>query len=143
MEMSDEIQLLRDKDVYPNAAVLIEALGTEVFEVYEALMNISDELEFCPEWRYYNDGKSWLCKVSYKKKTIFWLSIWNKSIKVSSYFTLRTAPGILELDLPSEVSESFRNVRPIGKLIPFVYDITKREDLVVFQKVAVYKQKNL
>ena len=141
--MSDEIQLLRVKDVYPNVPVLIEALGADVFEVYEALMTMSDELGFCPEWRYYNDGKAWLCKVSYKKKTIFWLSIWNKSIKVSFYFTLRTAPGILELDLPPEVSDSFRNARPIGKLIPYVYDITKREDLVVFQKVAVYKQKNL
>lgn len=141
--MSDEIPLLRDKDVYPNVPVLIEALGADVFEVYEALMNMADELVFCPEWRYYNDGKVWLCKVSYKKKTIFWLSIWNKSIKVSFYFTLRTAPGILELDLPPEVSDSFRNARPIGKLIPYVYDITKREDLVVFRKVAVYKQKNL
>ena len=141
--MSDEIQLLRVKDVYPNASVLTEALGKDVFEVYEALMNMSDELEFSPEWRYYNDGKAWLCKVTYKKKTIFWLSIWNKCIKTSLYFTLRTAPGILELDLPPEVSDSFRNARPIGKLIPYVYDITKREDLVVFQKVAVYKQKNL
>jgi len=143
MDMSDEIQLLRVKDVYPNASVLTEALGKDVFEVYEALMNMSDELEFSPEWRYYNDGKAWLCKVTYKKKTIFWLSIWNKCIKTSLYFTLRTAPGILELDLPPEVSDSFRNARPIGKLIPYVYDITKREDLVVFQKVAVYKQKNL
>ena len=143
MEMSDEIQLLRVKDVYPNASVLTEALGTEVFEVYEALMTMSDELGFCPEWRYYNDGKAWLCKVTYKKKTIFWLSIWNKCIKTSFYFTLRTAPGVLELDLPMEMSESFRNARPIGKLIPFVYNITTIEDLVVFRKVAAYKQKNL
>lgn len=32
--------------------------------------------QLSPEWRYYNDGKSWLCKMLSKKKNLFWLSIW-------------------------------------------------------------------
>ncbi|PKP08994.1 MAG: hypothetical protein CVU09_13085 [Bacteroidetes bacterium HGW-Bacteroidetes-4] len=37
------------------------------------------------QWRYYNDGKAWLCKVSYKKKTVFWLSVWEAYFKVAFY----------------------------------------------------------
>lgn len=29
-----------------------------------------------PEWRYYKDGKSWLCKITQKNKTIVWISLW-------------------------------------------------------------------
>jgi hypothetical protein len=46
------------------------------------LLNKSNENKLIIEWDYYKDGKSWLCKIINKKKTICWLSIKNTGIKM-------------------------------------------------------------
>ena len=51
------------------------------------------------EWRYYNDGKAWLCKVVNKKKTVFWLSIWEHYFKTSFYFTEKHLESIDALNI--------------------------------------------
>ena len=88
MKTQGSIQLLRDEEIIPTETVLEEALGKDVFAVYTKLNEIiRTEFQIEPEWRYYKDGKSWLYKAVYKKKTIFWLSIWEKFIKISLLFT--------------------------------------------------------
>jgi len=70
-----EKQLLREQAVFPSKEVLKDVLGNvfEVYETFEARLTQNDyALSF--DWHYYNDGKSWLCKVCHKKKTVFWLS---------------------------------------------------------------------
>lgn len=55
--------LLRDAEIFPSDRVLKDTLG-DVYDVLESfLATITNEaylLSF--EWRYYNDGKAWLCK---------------------------------------------------------------------------------
>jgi hypothetical protein len=57
------------------------------YPAYQALMQEVNlpETPWQVQWRYYNDGKAWLCKVSYKKKTVFWLSVWEACFKVAFY----------------------------------------------------------
>jgi len=75
-----EPPVLSDKTQYPTEEVIYshigksKALWLSLFEFIRA--NHSD---FSEQWKYYNDGKSWLLKVSRKAKTIFWLSVINNS----------------------------------------------------------------
>lgn len=69
-------QLLRDPEKIPNACLLKEILSGPLFQTYLELQNIFTIIGLSSEWRYYNDGKSWLCKVTHKKKTIVWISLW-------------------------------------------------------------------
>lgn len=72
-----EIQLLREPDIFPSEGILKQQLG-EIYPAYESFMKtvIGTEYGLTGEWNYYKDGKSWLCKIIHKKKTVFWLSVW-------------------------------------------------------------------
>ena len=137
-----EIQLLKDYDIFPTEKVLEEALGSEVYQVYKQLTEIlqSPEFELHPEWNYYKDGKAWLCKVIYKKKTVFWLSVWEKQIKIGFYFTEKTATGIPELPVNEKIKQQFAEARPIGKLIPLSLSIRKAEQLEDLKQIIRYKK---
>ena len=138
----NEIQLLRDAAITPTMEVLEDITGKEIFSIYKKLHTTitSPEFELNPEWNYYNDGKAWLCKVSYRKKTVFWLSVWDTGIKTSFYFTEKTRQGVLELAISDEIKQRFRNATLIGKLIPLSMTILKEEHLSDLRKIIHYKK---
>lgn len=140
--MTTETQLLRDAGIFPDDKVLENALGKEVFPVYQELMTmVKNEFGLLPEWRFYKDGNAWLCKNVGGKKTIFWLSVWQRYIKTSFYFTEKTRGGILELDIDPGIKEAFNHTKTIGRLIPLILDISRTEQLDDFRKIAGYKIK--
>ncbi len=69
----NETQLLRDAGITPTMYVLENTTEKEIFSIYKKLYETinGSEFELNPEWNYYNDGKAWLCKVSYRKKLFF------------------------------------------------------------------------
>lgn len=76
---------LRDKDEFPDEAVLKAVLGRG-YAAYLALIELLLEQGISHEWRYYNDGKAWLCKTTRKKKTIVWMSARRGFIAATIYF---------------------------------------------------------
>lgn len=137
--MSSQL-LLKDENVYTDDVVLKEILG-DVFPVYQELTKTLTGSDFSLDlsWNYYKDGKSWLCKVTKKKKTIFWLSVWEGFFKTGFYFTETTGAGIASLDIDLSYKEAFATAKPIGKLIPLVFDISRKEQLKDLLEVVRYK----
>ncbi|MBN2481390.1 MAG: DUF3788 family protein [Bacteroidales bacterium] len=90
--MKIETLLLREQQVSPLKEVLAIALG-DIYLIFKELMEIITDENFGldPKWNYYKDGNAWLCKVCYKKKTIFWLSVWDKFFKTTFYFTKKNS----------------------------------------------------
>lgn len=137
-----ETLLLREKEVYPNKEVLEKALGESYLAFNELLGTISNEkYALVPDWRYYKDGKSWLCKVSYKKKTVCWISVWNEFFKVGFYFTEKTRLGINELNIDNKIKEDFSQSKNIGKLIPLVINVLRKEQIDDVLRIMEYKKK--
>ena len=126
--------LLRDSFLEPTETVLKDMLG-EIFSVYETLVNQTPDLAY--DRKYYKDSKGWLCKVSYKKKTVFWLSIWEGFFKTSFFFLERHMNGIkaLEVDENSFVIEKER-----GKMIPLIFDIHDKKQLPNVLKIIEFKK---
>ena len=141
MKSENETILLRDKEIEPTYEVLENALGKKLFTIYQELIQIFTD-EFCSElqWRFYKDGKSWLCKVTYKKKTVLWLSVWEKYIKIGFYFTEKTRNGVLELEIDKKIKETFSAAKPVGKLIPLIIDIDQQKQFEDLKKVINYKK---
>jgi hypothetical protein len=133
--------LLRDPKVFPGPEVLKDSLK-EAYPVYEELLAsiTGPEYGLAPEWRYHNDGKAWLCKVAYKKKTIFWLSVWDEFFKVSFYFTKATSKGVADLTIRKSIKDQLVSSKPAGKLIPLVVDVRKKEQLKDMLKLIGYKK---
>jgi len=136
-----EVQLLREQEIYPSKEVLKTLLG----EVYSVLAELEtqltqDEFALTFDWRYYNDGKSWLCKVCHKKKTVFWLSVWEGFFKTGFFFLERHLEGISALDIAEQIKEDFCSAKPIGKLLPMVINIYKMEQLPDLLKIIKLKK---
>ena len=139
--MKEINQLLKDPDKEPSDEVLKTVLSETAFEIVKEITdNISTEFELNPEWRYYKDGKAWLCKVVYKKKTVFWMSIWENLIKAGFYFTEETAIGISELSISENLKHDFYNAKKIGKLMPLILDIDDKRQLKDLKEVIKYKK---
>ena len=137
-----EVQLLREQEIYPSEEVLKSALG----QIYDLLAELEKqvtqgEFSLTFDWNYYNDGKSWLCKVCHKKKTVFWLSVWEGFFQTGFFFLERHLEGIAELDISEQIKEDFCKMKPIGKLLPLIVKINKQEQLVDLLKIVKFKKK--
>mgnify|MGYP001020424572 FL=1 len=137
-----ETQLLRDPQIFPTEDVLKNALEPDAYEVFASFMNVITSAEYglTYEWRYYNDGKSWLCKILHKKKTVMWLSVWNGFLKISFFFTEKHLEGIAALDIAENIKEDFCKAKPIGRLIPMLFNINNKKELSDVLTVAAFKK---
>ena len=141
MRPDNKTILLREKEIVPTENVLENALGKELFNIYQEIIQIfTDEFSLEPQWNFYKDGMAWLCKVVYKKKTILWLSVWENYIKTGFYFTEKTGLGVLELDIDHKIKEEFEVAKPIGKLIPLIIDIDQQNQIKDLKEVVRYKK---
>lgn len=141
MKSKNETLLLREKEIEPTDEVLENALGKELFAIYqEVIQTFTGEFSLEPQWRFYKDGKSWLCKVVYKKKTVLWLSVWENYIKTAFYFTEKTQNGVLELAIDEHLKETFSAAKPVGKLMPLIIDIDQQKQIEDLKKLIKYKK---
>lgn len=121
-------QLLRDKATPPGDDVLKNPIYLSVVEGWQ------------PEWRWYDDMRAWLCKVTDGRKTIFWFSVWEGGFQVSFYFLERHLEGLAALD-----TRHGRLEKEWGRMIPFIFEI--RDDasgartVAEIRKVAEFKKK--
>jgi hypothetical protein len=138
-----ETQLLRDSNIFPTDDVLKEALGN-AYETFESFMKTitNEEYGLSYVWNFYKDGKSWLCKVSHKKKTVLWLSVWDGYFKTSFFFTEKYTERIAALNIADEIKANFFRTKSIGKLLPMLFDIREKDQLTDLLKVVEFK-KNL
>lgn len=137
-----ETMVLNEPGISPTKKVLEHALG-KTYEVYKELMDTvsGTNYQLIPQWHYYNDGKAWLCKVQYKKKTVFWLSVWERYFKITFYFTEKNSKGIFELDIDENIKKNFKEHKFIGKLLPLVLIINKKSQLEDALKIIDYKKR--
>jgi len=130
--------LLREKEIYPNSGVLKNLLG-DVFLSFEELERRLVSKDMVYIWNYYNDGKAWLCKVQFKKKTVFWLSIWEGFFKIGFYFNEKNYSGIYDLDIDKSIISSFENTKLVGKFRPLNFEIRDNSQFEDIEKVIDYK----
>ena len=133
-----EIQLLREQEIFPSKEVLQNALG-EVYSVLEEMEArlTQDDFALTFDWKYYNDGKSWLCKVCHKKKTVFWLSVWDGFFKTGFFFLERHLEGIAALEIEEN---SFIIEKEWGKMIPFIFNINDKKQFPDLLKIVKFKK---
>jgi len=139
MENKNSAQLLRNPETEPGDRLFRVILSEQLCQTYEELLKIVSQMGLSHEWRYYNDGKAWLCKITHKKKTVAWLSLWENTFKTGFYFTEKTGAGIISLDIDNKIKSSFSQNKPIGKLLPLTLEIDHKNKLEDFRKIAVYK----
>jgi hypothetical protein len=135
-----ETMLLKDPNTPPSPQNLSLAMG-QYYSVFEKLEQqvTGPNYQLQLEWRYYNDGKAWLCKATQKKKTIFWISVWDDCFKVVFYFTEKHLEAIAALPIDESIKDDFASAKPIGKLIPLILHMTPDSQIDDALKVIAFK----
>ncbi|HET9826347.1 MAG TPA: DUF3788 family protein [Chitinophagaceae bacterium] len=135
-----DTMILKEPSISPTKGVLENALGKS-FGAYEELMSVvTSKYDLVPVWHYYNDGKAWLCKVQYKKKTVFWLSVWKKYFRITFYFTPRNGEAIKKLDIDDGIKKNFAGNHPVGRLLPLSLVINKVQQLKDAIRIIEHKK---
>lgn len=131
---------LADKAEYPDDRVLGHYLGDakDAWDAFASLL-ASSYPDLTPEWRYYNDGKSWLCKIVRKSGTVCWVSVYRGKFKTTFYFPDRAEDLILKSSIRKNYKEQFANARHFGKTRGLTVDIRKVTDLSTTKKLIELK----
>ena len=132
--------LLNDPAQFPTDELLAELLKKSKLALDIFNKTINDEYpKLTIQWNYYNDGKSWLCKISKQKKTICWISIWNEFFKIVFYFTDKNSSDIQELEIVESLKNSFNTNKNIGKLRPLIVEVSEPSVLESVFILIAYK----
>lgn len=135
--------LLNDPKAFPDDEVLAFYLRSVItsWTAFKKLL-AEDFPQARLEWRYYNDGKSWLCKVTQKAKTLCWISVWDRFFKVGFYFPAKAGELIRASSLDPALRDSFLNpAQKAGKLRPITIYVRKKADLAPLKELLAIKQK--
>jgi hypothetical protein len=133
---------LNDPDEFPSDPVLARQLGRAkpAWDAFTASLAANDP-PLSPGWRYYNDGKTWLCKVTLKAKTVFWVSAWDRFFQVSFYFTIKAAAAIDASALDPERKHAFLHPKGKCSLRSIIFEVRKKSDLKPIQELIEIKLK--
>jgi len=109
--------VLTDKTQFPTDEIIFSHLG-KTKDIWISFFEYLHEHhpDITSEWRYYNDGKSWLMKNTQKKKTVFWLSIREGTFRTTFYFTDKAAKAIADSTIPAEMKKQFKDGKQYGKI---------------------------
>jgi hypothetical protein len=121
--------VLTDPQIQPTEELIFSFIGeNRVYweNILEYLYNKHSDIS--EEWRFYNDGKSWLYRTLRKKKTIYWIGIQKDTFRVSFWLSEKAESIIESSDLPENIKDDYRNARrfKIGRCITIV--VSKPED---------------
>ena len=125
----DEL-VLKDKEQFPDEEVIFSHIGKSKKlwrEFFDYLRK--EHADLAEEWRYYNDGKSWLMKVTRKTKTMFWLSVMKGTFRTTFYFTDKAEEAIHGSPISEKIREQFRNGKKYGKIRGLTVTFQNRDDI--------------
>ncbi len=120
---------LTDKNSHPDDTLVFSVTGDKVI-LWKNLIDQakSSYKDIKGEWRFYNDGKQWLYKLTLRHKTIFWASVFNDTFRITFYFTEKAEPLISGSDLPSEIKDGFASLKSQHKLRPITVILNNDSD---------------
>ena len=135
-------QILKDKDQFPTDEIIFSHIG-KTKKYWEGVFQFIHEKhpDLSEQWRYYNDGKSWLMKVSHKTKTIFWLSVIKNSFSTTFYFTDKVEELILNSKLSDELKNNFISGKRYNKIRGITINFKNKKDVEYFKTIIEIKLK--
>jgi lipopolysaccharide biosynthesis glycosyltransferase len=137
METINKIELT-DENTFPSEGVLKKVLGRS-YNAYLELLKLYENNDLAYEWRYYRDGKAWLCKVQKKKRTIVWMSAWKGFMKAAIYLPVRYMDDLFKLSLSDDTKNKIMNTKNVGKSKPCIFEIKNKTALRDLEKVMKFK----
>lgn len=133
--------VLTDNSVEPNDEIVFSHIGEKRF-LWEQLMNHlkTSKKDMNGEWRYYNDGKSWLFRGLRKDKVVFWIGVMQNSFLVTFYLSAKAEDMIANSSLPQHLKDGFESTKD-QKFRSISIDMNSNEDIESVKELIEIKLK--
>lgn len=134
--------VLKDKDIYPKEEIIFShinksrATWNSVFKYVH-----TNHPELNEEWRYYNDGKSWLLKVTFKSKTIFWLVVVANAFRITFYFSEKAIQSFSEYPISKTLVKKIKESKKVGKSIALTFLMSDKQNIDLVKEAIELKIK--
>jgi len=104
--------VLTDPNIQPTDELVSSIIG-ENHVYWQQIIDYlyGNHFDITEEWRFYNDGKSWLYRALRKKKTIYWIGILKDTFRISFWLSNKAEPLVESSDLPERIKEEFRSAK--------------------------------
>ena len=103
---------LTDPNVEPTDELINSIIGKNSIYWHKIIKYLSDNYSDITElWRFYNDGKCWLYRTLWKKKTIYWIGILKDTFRVTFYLSDKADSFVEESTLSDYIKEEFWNTK--------------------------------
>lgn len=137
-----DLLVLTDKNQFPSEEIIFSHIGKTKI-IWESIFKYihSNHPDFSEQWRYYNDGKSWLLKITKKAKTIFWLSIIKNSFKITFYFGDKAEPAIMKSKISDSLKNQFKNGKRFGKIRGLTLPMNNKKNIEFVKELMSIKLK--
>lgn len=134
--------VLTDPTVQPTDELIFEIIGENSVYWEKLIEYLYDKhLNITEEWRFYNDGKSWLYKAVRKKQTLYWIGVIKDTFRVTFWFGDKAAPIIESSTLPESVKEDFKNAKRYGQLRAISIEVRSDDDFANVVQLVELKAK--
>ena len=134
--------VLTDKNIYPTDEVIFshikksKANWNSIFKFIHI-----NHPELNEEWRYYNDGKSWLLKVTLKTKTIFWLAVLSNSFQITFYFSEKAVQSFSKISISKTLDKKIKGSKKVGKSTALNFLMNDKQNLELVKEAIELKIK--
>jgi len=134
--------VLTDPNVQPSEELIFSIIGANCV-YWERIIDYLYENHFdiTEEWRFYNDGKSWLYRALRKKKTLYWIGVIKDTFRISFWFGDKAEPVIEASTLPENIKEAFRNAKRYAHSRAVSIEVRSAEDFENVVKLIELKAK--
>ena len=125
-----EQPILGNKEQFPTEEIIFSHIGKSK-TLWQSLFEYihRNHPDISEQWRYYNDGKSWLLKVTRKSKTIFWLTVIKNYFRITFYFTNRAEETINKSSISNELKKQFKEGKHYGKIRGLTVTFKNKKDI--------------
>ena len=139
--MADNI--FTDKSYQPTEKDLSEKLGT-TYKFWEEIKNsLDDEYgELVEEWKYYGQKYGWSLKLFYKKRNLFFFTVYEKYFQIGFIFGDKAVSAIEKSGLPKSVIEELKNAKKYVEGRGLRIEVKKQSDVKNIIKLVGFKINN-
>ena len=133
---------LNDPKQFPNDQILYRQLGKTKPAWIAFLALVKEKApQLTNEWRYYNDGKSWLFKVNRHATTICWAAAWDKYFTVAFYLNARAEELVRNSSLDLALKQGFLHPVEANKFRSIRVEVRGKSDLNAVEELLDIKLK--
>ena len=135
-----EPRVLTDKNQYPTEEIIFSHIGkvkTLWISVFDFIK--TDHPDMSTEWRYYNDGGSWLMKVTRKTKTICWISVIKNAFRMTFYLSTKAEQAVMKSSIPDDFKKQYKEGMKTKKINGLTIVFKNKKDFETAKELIAVK----